>query len=222
MPIARRLAIALLLVPSATLAAGGVQGTVTTDAKPSGKRLKVTKDQQRCGDSVADETILVKDGKLANVVVWVEGAPPTKVEPMKDVALDNLMCAFVPHVQAVTKGTRLPIKNSDPMLHNVHTYVKGDKTLFNLAMPLEGQMVKKRMKKTGIARVACDIHEWMSAYVHVFDHPFFAVTGHDGAFQIGGLPPGAYKLRLWHENQGEQSVDVTVTEGAALQVDINL
>lgn len=214
--------VALVALPGPGFAAGGLAGTVTTDAKPTGKPLPVTKDNAHCGATVADETLLVKDGRLANVVVWVEGGPAAKVEPVEGATLDNRMCAFVPHVQAVTKGTRLPIGNRDPMLHNVHSYGKGDRTLFNLAMPLEGQVVKQRLKKTGLVRVACDVHEWMSAWVHVFDHPWYAVSAVDGTWRIDGVPPGSYVLHLWHEKLGERTVNVTVAEGATAAVDEKL
>ena len=226
MPFAARVALFLaavtLAAPPAAAAGGRIKGVVTTEARPAGKRLKVTKDQEHCGDTVADETLIVDDGRLANVVVSVQGAPKTPVEPVEGASLDNLRCAFVPHVQAVTVGTRLLIKNSDPMLHNVHTYGKGDRTLFNLAMPLQGQQVKKKLKKPGLTRVKCDIHEWMSGWVWVFDHPFYAFTGPKGAYTIEGVPPGTWKLTFWHEKLGTKTVDVTVAEGGEARVDLQL
>ncbi len=56
----------------------------------------------------------------------------------------------------------------------------------------------------------CDVHGWMNAYAGVLDHPYFAVTGEDGTFEIKNLPPGTYKLTAWHEKLGTQTADITL------------
>ncbi len=56
----------------------------------------------------------------------------------------------------------------------------------------------------------CDVHKWMNAYVGVLDHPFYSVTGADGAFSLMGLPPGTYTIEVWHEKLGTQTQSVTV------------
>ena len=71
----------------------------------------------------------------------------------------------------------------------------------------------------GVIRASCDAgHGWMSAYVHIFDHPYFAVTGPDGRFEIDGLPAGSYTLAAWHEKLGRRTVQVTVPDDGAAQV----
>jgi hypothetical protein len=55
----------------------------------------------------------------------------------------------------------------------------------------------------------------MSAYVHVFSHPFFAVSDAGGAFRIEGLPPGEYEIKAWHEKLGVQTQRLTAGPGTA-------
>jgi hypothetical protein len=63
--------------------------------------------------------------------------------------------------------------------------------------------------------VGCDVHPWMRAYVAVVPHPFFAVTGEDGSFEIRGLPAGEYEIEAVHEKLERQSQKVTVKDGEA-------
>ena len=105
----------------------------------------------------------------------------------------------------VAAGTPLDIVNSDPILHNVHAREntpEGAQTIFNVAQPLRGQRtaVNLSVKKPGIVVLSCEAgHPWMSAYVFVADHPYVAVTNDDGEFVIKGVPPGTYRIKMWHE-----------------------
>ena len=64
----------------------------------------------------------------------------------------------------------------------------------------------------------CDVHSWMNAYVGVVDHPYFSVSGQDGNFDISSLPPGDYVVEAWHEELGTQTQNVTVGEGATVEL----
>ena len=151
---------------------------------------------------------------LKDVVVWLEGvkqAPGASTQR----SLVNADCHFEPHVQAMTVGDELKVENHDPLLHNTHPVYLGDKsTLFNIALPEQGQEVKKKVKKPGVLKVQCDAgHVWMRAFVHVFDHRFYAVTGADGTFVIPDVPPGKYILKAWHEAAGTQEQPIEVSAG---------
>ena len=120
-------------------------------------------------------------------------------------------------------GAKLTIHNVDPILHNTHGTYEDGRTAFNLALPMQNQIIKKRIKKPGIIAMKCDAgHTWMSAYVIAFDHPYHAVTGEDGAFTITDVPAGTYTLSIWHERLPAQTLEVTVAAGKTATVEIEL
>ena len=52
----------------------------------------------------------------------------------------------------------------------------------------------------------------MGAFLGIVDHPFYAVTGADGAFSLNGLPPGTYTVEAVHEKLGRQIQTITIGE----------
>ena len=105
----------------------------------------------------------------------------------------------MPHVQAVTVGTPLALINSDAVLHNVHGSA-GPVQVFNVAMPIRNQHLPTKLTRPGLVHLQCDAgHTWMSAWIAVFDHPYFAVTGGDGQYAIKDVPAGHYTVEYWHE-----------------------
>lgn len=215
-----------LLSFSAFARAGGViEGTVRL-ANP-GAALPahpVVKDGSVCGRDAPNEAVVVgAGGVLKNVVVSLKDAPPAagKVAPVEGASLDQRLCRYIPHVQAVTVGTPLSLMNNDAILHNVHANVTG-MTVFNVAMPIKGQKLPIPMRKPGLMKLQCDAgHTWMNGWIYVFDHPYFAVTDERGAFVIKDVPPGQYTLELWHEPANGQGAGVrtetkvTVSAGTA-------
>jgi len=129
-------------------------------------------------------------------------------------------CKFVPRVQALPVGS-IVIVNLDPVLHNTHGFL-GKATVFNQALPMQGQRIEKPLKKEGLMRVECDAHGWMLAWIYVADNPYHAVTQKDGTFSISEVPPGSYTLVAWQKYTGEVEVPVTVKPKEAVQVAIEL
>jgi hypothetical protein len=116
-------------------------------------------------------------------------------------------------VAVVPVGSTLTIRSSDNVLHNVHAFL-GKDTLFNLALPIPGMEIPQTMKKPGVVSIKCDAgHTWMSAYVHVVEHPYYAVTDASGKFDLKDVPPGTYTLAVWHEKYGAMEQKVTVAGG---------
>ncbi len=127
---------------------------------------------------------------------------------------------YSPRVIGAMVGQTVEIRNSDETLHNVHSLATNTKQ-FNSAMPMKGMTIKKRYQAPEVmAKVKCDVHPWMAAYVGVVDHPFFSVTGEDGSFTISGLPAGTYTIEAWHEKLGTKTAEVTVTEGGSATADL--
>jgi hypothetical protein len=179
--------------------AGSIVGEVKfIDAAPKLPPVKVTKDQDYCGDTLPNETYLVDPSAgLKNVVVFldlVQAALP--VDSQKDNVIENTGCQYAPRVLAMRKGERLRVRNNDPKLHIPHSY-RNEKTVFMLSLPFKNTILDatQKIRDAGILKLVCDTHAWMLGFVHVFDHPFFAVTDEKGAFSISNVPPGNYTLK---------------------------
>ena len=161
--------------------------------------LAVNKNREICGEEKASEALVVgADGGVRGTVVLIEGVTRGK-KPTGEVLLDNHRCLFVSHVTALAAGEKARVKNSDAILHNTHGFM-GKPTVFNLALPNKDQMVDitRRLNKPGVIRVLCDAHPHMFAWMVVHDSPYVAVTDASGAFRIGDVPPGTYKVTMWH------------------------
>ena len=188
---------------------GALSGVVKfAGTPPKLAPLAVNKNREICGEEKASEALVVgPDGGVRGSVVVVEGITRGK-KPTGEVLLDNHRCLFVSHVTALTVGEKARVKNSDGILHNTHGFM-GKPTVFNLALPNKDQMVDitKRLTKPGVIRVLCDAHPHMFAWMIVHDSPYVTVTDDRGAFKLDGIPPGTYKVTMWHEGFRPKGVD---------------
>jgi hypothetical protein len=212
----------IFLIISADTQAGSIVGEVKfVDALPKLQPVKISKDQDYCGETLPNETYLIEsNGGLKNVVVFIESAPLGKpADPQKENVLYNDGCRYAPRVMAIQRGERFRVQSNDPKLHIPHGYL-GNRTVFNLSLPFKGTSIDatSRIRQAGILKVVCDTHAWMLGFVHVFEHPYFAVTNETGAFSIPELPAGAYLLKAWHEDSGVKSQEIIVPEVGAVQV----
>lgn len=195
---------------------GTISGKISTSKAPANAMINFTKDKKFCGGTVkADYVIVGAGGTLKNAVVVIENIDKGKAyNKLGIVPFDNKKCMFKPHVTTGVVGQKLGINNSDPILHNTHLYQgKKLRTLYNLALPLQNKVIKKRLKRPGLVTVKCDAHEWMLGYVYVAKSPYITQTGANGRFTIKGIPPGSYKVKIWHETLGMVIKDVTVRAG---------
>ena len=201
---------------------GRVTGKVSfKGAAPAPKSIAITKDNQVCGTGNRDIVeVAVKDGNLRGAVVYV-----AKIDKGKDwgefdkPVLDQKGCRFAPDVLVVKKDVDLTIRNSDPVLHNIHTYeIIGTvrRTMFNVGQPDKGDMKQPmKVRRANAVKIECDAHDFMHAWAFAADNPYAAVSGDDGSFAIDNLPPGEYEVKAWHPVLGEKSAKVTVASGAA-------
>jgi plastocyanin len=207
--------------PGVALAASTITGTITFDGKPPNlKPIAMDADpacaKKHSGPVPGEALVLGNGNTMGNIMVWVsKGLPAGKTWPVPKApaTLDQKGCQYVPHVQGIMVGQSYKILNSDGILHNVHTLPKINKG-FNKPMPPTMKETATTFdKEEGIFQIKCDVHPWMQAWVAVFTHPFFSVTGTDGKFTISGLDPGTYEITAWHEKLGTKTASVTV--GAA-------
>lgn len=198
---------------------GVVKGTVRLKGQPPGPYvIWVKKNADIFGEKLPDERLLVsREGQVRNTVVHLVDVAEGKAWLEKEFLLVNQGGRFIPHVQVVRRGAPLTIVNHDPVLHTVHSLL-GAETLFNVALPLKGQKVRRFLSKTGIVDITCNTHDWMSAWIVVLDHPYFAVTGEEGTYYITEVPPGRYRLAAWHEKLGRIEERVVVAPRAQLEV----
>ena len=162
--------------------------------------------------------VVAADGGMANVFASLEGSFPAAPAPAGPVVIDQKDCVFVPHVVGGRIGQTLQAKNSDITGHNVHSLSMVGNN-FNTSQPSAGMVFEYRLKAGEILRIKCDFHPWMSVYVAILDHPYFATTAADGTFTIANVPAGKQTVRVWHEVMGVQTQTVDVQPGKTTAVD---
>ena len=170
---------------------------------------------------VLDQTVVVEGGKLANVFVHIKDGldgwdvPPAGASPR---SMDQSGCLYVPRVLGMRAGDRLLVSNSDSKTnHNVNIRSRNNDAL-NPVQPPGGQPIewKPGKREIGVA-FECNLHPWMKAWVCVVEHPWYAVSGPDGAFEIPGVPPGDYVLEAWHEKLGKKTLNVTLAPAGSAE-----
>ena len=211
--------------PAAAPAAGGtssikVKATYTGTPPPMAK-LKREADPFCAKTPMTDQEVVVNpNGTLKNVAVRVvKGAAPIATAPAQPVMMTQSNCMYEPRVSAGMTNQKLVIKNSDPILHNVHTYV-GAATGFNQAQ-MKGSKDIEKVVTAGVTKFKCDVHPWMTGYVVGNDNPYVCVTDATGECTISVPAAGAYSIEAWHEKYGAKTADVTVAAGQPASVAVS-
>lgn len=183
---------------------GTIKGVVKYTGKVPAKK-SISKDTEVCGTSTEDTAISSVDGKLANVVVYLKKVKKGKAwaEGQKKVLSDQKACVFIPHVALVAEDGVVTFKNSDSVLHNVKsTSLKNP--AFNEGVGADKTIEKTFKKGHEAVKITCSVHEWMESWVIVMSHPYYAVTNEKGEFSLTDVPPGKYKLIIWHGKMGQE------------------
>ncbi len=171
-------------------------------------------------DGVRDDSLRVRDGRLANAVVWVKAGLGDRVfaTATDPVVIDQKGCLYVPRISAAMVGQPITFVNSDPEGHNVHGWPEVARG-WNFLMSRQASKRTITVDKAEVAiRVGCDIHPWMRAYIATFEHPYFAVTPADGRVALERVPPGDYVVAAWHERLGTQEHPVSVLPRGTLDL----
>lgn len=212
--------------PATTQQAGSLilQVVLEGDA-PAREALEVNKDAAVCGKTQKlSETLIVGPNKgIQNAVVYLTGVPEAQPLPVPEQhpVIDQTDCRYEPHVILVPAGAAVDIKNSDGILHNIHTYSEKNPA-FNMAQPKFQKVIEKTFEQPEIIRVSCDVHAWMSAWIVVQEHAYYAITDATGTGRLANVPPGQYTLKVWHETLGEQNTSITVKAGEESTATINV
>ncbi len=196
-------------------------------ARPRPQALRIDEDPacvQLNRGRLLEESLVVKSSSgLSNVFVYVKRglkgrkfAPPP---PGEVVTVDQKGCRFDPHVIGLRVGQTVRITNSDPVTHNIHPQPTMNREWNQSQEPGAPPLERKFVRPEIMMRVKCNVHSWMRAYVSAMEHPYFAVTGDGGSFEIAGLPPGDYAIEAWQEKLGQREMAVTLTPSETKPVD---
>jgi plastocyanin len=194
------------------------------------------KDKQHClsqGPLFSEEWVINKQNKGVRwAFVWLAPAKTDETLPVhpslkeigkKEVAIDQPACKFIPHALALRQGQTLVAKNSASVSHNINWTGLKNPGGNVILPPGQSHAIANLVADRFPVKLACNIHPWMSAWVRVFDHPYFAVTDANGKFEIKLAPAGNYHLVSWQEAVGygpggRQGVPVTIKGGADTDV----
>ncbi len=187
-----------------------------TGAKPAPARIDMS-DEATCKNkhaqgAFAEDVVVNSNNTLKNVFVYVKSGLPANMRfpvPTEHVTLDQDGCQYKPHVVGVQVGQTMDIKNSDGILHNIKATGTANRP-FNISQPTNMTTPRQFEAPEVMVPLQCNVHSWMNGYAGVLPHPYFAVTGDDGSFSIGRLPPGTYVIEAWQGKYPAQQQTVTV------------
>lgn len=213
-------------VDSAT--AGVLRGKISFTGRRAARKVIDMSGDPACveahhGKAFDDAIAVNPNGTLGDVFVYVKsGLEGKRFEaPATPVIIDQKGCGFHPHVFGIQTGQGFSVTNSDPVTHNIHPLAQVNREWNHSQGAGDAPLARKFTKPEVMIRVKCNIHSWMRAYVGVLDHPYFAVTGTDGSFEIPNLPPGDYVIEAWQETLGSQDQKITITPAGKIEADFH-
>jgi hypothetical protein len=212
------LTMASILVAAQLVSAADISGKITLKGTPPPERplpLDPTCGGLHPNDKPTTRFYLVGPaGELADVFVYIKDGLSGKTfePPAKPALLDQVGCEYNPYILGLQTKQKLMVRNSDPVMHNVHPQpvVPGNKESNPAQLPKSPDLAFSYDNPEVLLKFACNVHPWMFAYVGVLDHPFFSVSAKDGTFKLANVPPGTYTVEAYHRKAGKVTQKVTV------------
>ncbi len=206
--------------------AASISGTVTFHGrKPAPVRVDMSEDPQ-CVEAHKtgqyDGPVVVDAaGDVGNAFIYVKSGLEGKFfePPATPAVLDQHGCWFEPRILGIQTGQTLKVTNSDPVTHNIHPLAQVNREWNHSQGEGDAPLSRRFIKPEVMIRVKCNIHSWMRAYIGAVDHPYFAVSGRNGKYEIRNLPPGEYVVGVWHEVFGTEERRITVPPAGAVHAD---
>jgi hypothetical protein len=206
--------------PAPLPAFGRIAGSVTFEGPtPVDSITHVTTDAEVCGATLVDVSIRARGPRLAGAVVWLTGV--TAGKPMPYTKRFDLMtqgCRLIPRVQTAVVGGTVDVRNADATTHRTR-FARDGAEVGIVPETEDGQIVPADAVLTtaGLVEVTCITHPWTHGWIATFDQPYFTMTNDEGRFTIDSIPPGRYRLTVWHERFGTIADSVTVSNGVTTE-----
>jgi len=223
----RCLAVAALFASLQLVSAGDITGKITLKGTPQPEKdlpLDPT-----CGKIHPTKKtrfyVVGKSGELADTFIYlkegVKGNAPASDKPL---LIDQAGCEYEPYVAGAVVNQKITVRNSDPVLHNVHVLPAnpGNKESNVAQLPKSKDLDFTFPTEESFLKFKCDVHPWMYSYVTILKHPYFAVSGTDGTFKIANVPPGKYTLEAKHRKAGTQTIEIEVPATGSKEANFTL
>lgn len=143
----------------------------------------------------------------SGVVVWLEplSTPVPALAQSRRVEMVQKDKHFTPHILAIATGTTVDFPNYDPIFHNAFSNYNGQ--IFDVGLYAPQSRRSILFRREGVVRVFCNIHPAMSAVIVVLKSPYFSISSKSGGYALPNMPPGSYRLHVFHERATEQTLD---------------
>ena len=202
--------------PSLNAGLCSLRGRITLDGPiPPPRKLSINKDEQLCGAKDTIQEVSGTGGGVAQVVIEIKGASTEKDWPKTDGGFDirQKNCQFTPTMLVIPVGENVTVYNDDPVGHNVNT---GE---WNVTQPSGGDPIVKPINAKAPTPIRCNIHSWMEGWIYPAQSPLYAVTNDNGEYEITDVPPGKYRVSIWHSYLGRSNERVTLEVGNVTKLD---